>query len=108
MEAFETANLGVLTLSTYLAGEVGRTSAGLARIAYVFLISQYLQGWECSSSPTSGAMFPQVGGFVASKCVQNLTYSAARCSGGRRASVWWRHGDGPTRVLFAALVFHWH
>jgi hypothetical protein len=36
---------------------LGRTSAGLARIAYVFWSSQCLQGLECGSSPTSGTVF---------------------------------------------------
>ena len=40
----------------------GRTSAGLGRIRYVFGSSQWLQGLECGSSPTSGTADPLVGG----------------------------------------------
>ena len=42
----------------------GRTSAGLGRIRYVFVFgsSQWLQGLECGSSPTSGTADPLVGG----------------------------------------------
>jgi hypothetical protein len=49
---------------------LGRTSAGLARIAYVFWTSQSLQGLECGSSPTSGAASPLVRGGFALTCVQ--------------------------------------
>jgi hypothetical protein len=45
-----------------LAFGLGRTSAGLARTRHVFGTSQRLQGLECSSSPTSGTVFPQVRG----------------------------------------------
>jgi hypothetical protein len=45
---------------------LGRTSAGLTRIRYVFGSSQCLQGLECGSSPTSGTVFPQVRGLLTS------------------------------------------
>jgi hypothetical protein len=41
---------------------LGRTSAGLARIAYVFWSSQCWRGLECGSSPTSGTADPLVRG----------------------------------------------
>ena len=42
---------------------LGRTGAGLGRIAYVSAGVQCLQGLEPGSSPTSGTVFPQVRGF---------------------------------------------
>ena len=45
-----------------------RNGAELARIAYVFGTSLCFQGWECSSSPTSGTVFYLVSGFLASEC----------------------------------------
>jgi hypothetical protein len=51
---------GVDTVNTLGAG-LGRTSAGLARIANVFGSSQRLQGRERGSSPTSGTCFPLSG-----------------------------------------------
>jgi hypothetical protein len=48
---------GVDTVNNFGFG-LGRTSAGLARIPYVFQSSQYLQGLESGSSPTSGTRFP--------------------------------------------------
>jgi hypothetical protein len=51
---------------------LGRTSTGLARIRYVFGSSQYLQGLECGSSPTSGTTFSLVRGDFALTCVQSL------------------------------------
>ena len=52
---------GVHNVHTFRMG-LGRTSAGLARISYVFWSSQCLQGRECGSSPTSGTAGPLVGG----------------------------------------------
>ena len=39
---------------------LGQTPFGLAGIPHVFESSLCLQGLECSSSPTSGTVFPQV------------------------------------------------
>ena len=44
---------GVHNVHTFVF-ELGRTSAGLGRIGYVFWSSQCFQGLECSSSPTLG------------------------------------------------------
>jgi hypothetical protein len=45
---------------------LARISAGLVRIRHVFWTSQYLQGLESGSSPTSGTVFPQVRGLLTS------------------------------------------
>jgi hypothetical protein len=45
------------SVNTFGVG-LGRTSAGLGRIAYVFWSSQYLRAPECGSSPSSGTRFP--------------------------------------------------
>ncbi|GAA3316098.1 hypothetical protein GCM10017710_26820 [Arthrobacter ramosus] len=52
---------GVDTVNRFRFG-LGRTSAGLGRIGYVFWSSQCLQGLECGSSPTSGTVLSQVRG----------------------------------------------
>jgi len=52
-----------------LAFGSGRTPAGLARIAYVFGSSQWLQGLESGSSPTSGTRYPSSEGFSLLMCV---------------------------------------
>jgi hypothetical protein len=44
----------------------------LLRIRYVFRSSQCLQGRKCSSNPTSGTVFPQVRGFLASLLLTKL------------------------------------
>jgi hypothetical protein len=44
---------GVHNVHTLAVG-LGRTSAGLARTAYVFGTALCFRGLECSSSPTSG------------------------------------------------------
>jgi hypothetical protein len=63
----------------------GNTVLGLLRIPHVSGSSQYFQGQECSSSPTSGTVFSLVRGEFALTCVQNLirvalTGWAAGCS----------------------------
>jgi hypothetical protein len=67
-----------------LGGGSGRTSAGLARIGYVFRSSQSLQGLECGSSPTSGTRDQLVRGDFALTCVQSL---------------WWRPSDAGARAV---------
>jgi hypothetical protein len=74
---------------------LGRRSAGLLRIPYVFAGSQCLQGLECSSSPTSGTVFSLVKGqfsfflltkldFIEVLRVEMLHASGdARCTRGR-------------------------
>jgi hypothetical protein len=47
---------------------LGRTGAGLGRFPFVWAGGQCLQGSESGSSPTSGTVFSQVGGFLSSCC----------------------------------------
>jgi hypothetical protein len=54
---------GVDRVHTFAFG-LGRTSVGSGRIPHVSAGAQCLQGLECSSSPTSGTVFPQVRGFL--------------------------------------------
>ena len=91
---------------------LGRTSVGLARIAYVFWTSHCLQGLECGSSPTSGTVDPLVRGVFALTCVQSLWWrpSDARFAGfglaaaGAYSGVWvagsgsWLVGPPPAAV----------
>jgi hypothetical protein len=51
---FRICQKGGVAIVPIFGFEFGRTSAGLARIAYVFWTSQCFQGPECSSSPTLG------------------------------------------------------
>ena len=93
---------------------LGRISAGLARIAYVFKSSQCFQGPECGSSPTSGTAFPLVRGVFALTCVQSLTsVSDARGAGLAWPPRWpiqvcgWRvHGPGwwALRLLWGGVM----
>ena len=65
LELFKICQEGrVDSVNTFGLG-LGRTSAGLGRIAYVFGSSQCLQGLECGSSPTSGTADPLVRGVFA-------------------------------------------
>jgi hypothetical protein len=66
---------GVDNVNTFGVG-LGRTSAGLGRIRYVFWSSQCLQGLECSSSPTSGTADPLVrGDFCFNVCTKLVVAS---------------------------------
>jgi hypothetical protein len=60
-------NGGVDGVNRFSLG-LGRTSARLARIAYILWSSQRLQGLECGSSPTSGTTFSLVRGDFALTC----------------------------------------
>jgi hypothetical protein len=71
LSCLECRNRGVDNVNRLGLG-LGRTSAGLARMRYVFGSSQCLQGLECGSSPTSGTVFPQVRGFLASDPVDSV------------------------------------
>jgi hypothetical protein len=55
---------------------VPRTAFGLDRIPHVCATSQCFQGPECSSSPTLGTVFSQVGGFL-------VFFSCALCTHAR-------------------------
>ena len=57
---------------------LGRTSAGLARFAYVFGSFQCLQGLECGSSPTSGTCFPCSGACEPLSVHKMFTYRPLR------------------------------
>jgi hypothetical protein len=63
MEWVKTGQEGGVDTVNRFGGGLGRVSAGLARIAYVFWSSPCLQGLEYGSSPTSGTVFPQVSAF---------------------------------------------
>ena len=52
--------------------ELGSTGAGLGRTPYVSAGVQCLQGLEPGSSPTSGTVFPQVSGFLASESARTV------------------------------------
>ena len=65
---------------------VARKAAGLLRIPHVFAGSQCFQGWECSSSPTSGTTYRLVRGDLALTCVQSLILVAL--TAGSRAGAW--------------------
>ena len=71
-----------------------RTSIGSGRIPYVSEGTQCSQGLECSSSPTSGTVFPLVrGGFCLSVCTLTFRGSAdAGCclAAAVACSVGWR------------------
>ena len=60
---------------------LGRRSAGLGRIRYVFWSSLCLQGLECGSSPTSGTVDPLVRGVFPLPCVQSLWWRPPDASG---------------------------
>ena len=51
-----------------LAPGLGRTAAGSGRIPHVSAGAQCLRGLGCSSSPTSGTVFPQVRGYLVFYC----------------------------------------
>ena len=57
---------------------LGSTGAGSARFPHVSAGGQCLRGRECSSSPTSGAVFPQFSGLWAVECVQISFYGPLR------------------------------
>jgi hypothetical protein len=57
----------VYMVHTFRLG-LARIATGWARIPHVFGGSQCLQELECSSSPTSGTVFPQVRGRLSSYC----------------------------------------
>jgi hypothetical protein len=76
-ETFGEENRGVDSVHT-LGHGLGRTGAGLARIPYVWAGVQCLQGLECSSSPTSGTVFPQVRGLWPSDRAQISFYGPFR------------------------------
>jgi hypothetical protein len=60
-------NRGVNIVHTLGLGP-GNTVLGLLRTPHVSAGSQCLQGIECSSSPTSGTVFPQVKGHLTVCC----------------------------------------
>jgi hypothetical protein len=64
-------NGGVHIVHTFAFGP-GHTGTGLAWIGDVFGSSQRLQGLECSSSPTSGPVFPLFRGLLASESAQTV------------------------------------
>src|SRR5439155_3795032 len=79
---------------------LGRTSAGLARIAYVFGSSQCFRGLECGSSPTSGTCFRRSEGLWPSDCAQVFFYGLLRGLLWSSASLCW------SGELLAVLLLH--
>jgi hypothetical protein len=67
----------VHNVHTFAVG-LGRIGDGLGRIGYVSGEAQCLQGLECSSSPTSGTVFPEVSGVLPSDCAQIFSYCLLR------------------------------